>query len=174
MITRSRDPQAPKEGNPGCPGGTTRLNLRLSYAGWQPDPWVERLPRLLEPMGIASHLAQTGKEASDLIKTTPIHVAVVDLGLPLDEREGPDSDEFTEGGPRLLELLQRLEVPPPVVAIKRTRTHRDDSRDINAALRMGAFAILDRPQTTADLNLVLDVLRRCLERHYHGKWPGSS
>lgn len=166
------NPHDPHEG--GCRASNCRLNLLLSYAGWHPDPWVDRLPRLLEPMGVVSHKAGTGREATRLLSSLPIHVAVVDMALPLDMSRPEVEPEFEEGGPRLLELLQRLEVPPPVVAIKRTRTHRDDSRDINAALRMGAFAILDRPQSTADLNLVLDVLRRCLERHYQGKWPGSS
>ena len=123
-------------------------------------------------MGVVSHKAGTGKEASDLIKATPIHVAVVDLGLPLDDKEA-ESDEFAEGGPRLLELLSRLKEPPPVVAVKRSRSHRDDSRDIAAALRWGAFAVLDRPHDPHGLNLLLEVLRRCLAKHYRGCWPGG-
>ncbi|HYE61622.1 MAG TPA: hypothetical protein VD997_06475 [Phycisphaerales bacterium] len=157
----------------GCNGGSCRLNLLLSYAGWHPDPWVDRLPRLLEPMGVISHMAGNGREATKLLSSVPIHVAVVDMALPLDMSRPEVEPEFEEGGPRLLELLRRLDEPPPVVAIKRSRTHRDDARDIAAALRMGAFAILDRPQTTADLNVVLDVLRRCLERHYQGRWPST-
>lgn len=154
-----------------CPGG--RLNLLLSYAGWQPDPLVNRLAPLLEPMGVTAHHAGTGREASRVIQATPIHIAVVDLALPLDlttpqpERE----PEFEEGGPRLLELLSRLDQPPPVVAIKRSRSTRDDARDLNAALRLGVFAVVDRPRELSDLNLILNVLRRCLERHYHGRWP---
>lgn len=150
----------------------SRLNLLLSYAGWRSDPWVERLPRLLEPMGITSHTAFSGREAGKLISQTRIHVAVVDLGLPLDEtqRDG-DVSEFTEGGSRLLELLARLPEPPPVVAVKRSRTHRDDSRELAAALRHGAFAVVDRPHDQGGVNLMLEVLRRCLERHYRGCWP---
>ncbi|MBS0195775.1 MAG: hypothetical protein JSR77_03365 [Planctomycetes bacterium] len=134
---------------------------------------MDRLPRLLEPMGVISHRAVTGKQASELIKSTPIHVAVVDLGLPLDETEG-ESDEFTEGGSRLLEMLTRLEDRPPVVAVKRTRTHRDDSREIAAALRHNAFAVIDRPHDASGLNVMLEVLRRCLVRRYGGCWPGAS
>jgi hypothetical protein len=148
------------------------LNLLLSCAGWQQDPWVDRLPRLLEPMGVISHRARTGREASGVISALPIHIAVVDLGLPLDVSEGEVEPEFEEGGPRLLELLSRLAEPPPVVAVKRSRTHRGDSRDISAALRLGAFAVIDRPQCGADLDLMLEVLRRVLERHYEGRWPG--
>jgi CheY-like chemotaxis protein len=173
MTSVRANPGEPFQPPHGPQGAGGRLNLLLSYAGWHPDPWVDRLPRLLEPMGVVSHKVGTGLEASRLISTMPIHVAVVDMALPLEAARPEVEPEFEEGGPRLLELLRRLEEPPPVVAIKRTRTHRDDSRDITAALRMGAFAILDRPQTTADLNVVLDVLRRCLERHYRGRWPGA-
>ncbi len=155
-------------------GRDSHLHLLLSYAGWQPDPWIERLPRLLEPMGVRSHVAQSGRQASRLIAANPIHVAVVDLGLPLDETVNPSRGEeaqWAEGGPRLLELLARLSEPPPVVAVKRSRTHRDDTRDIAAALRLGAFAVVDRPHDAAGLNLMLEVLRRCLEKHYNGGWP---
>jgi hypothetical protein len=123
-------------------------------------------------MGVISHRAGTGREASKVISSLPIHIAIVDLGLPLDEQPHAEP-EFEEGGPRLLELLARLDEPPPVVAVKRPRTHRDDSRDISAALRLGAFAIMDRPHCAADLNLMLEVLRRILERHYKGRWPGT-
>ena len=90
------------------PGG--RLNLLLSYAGWHQDPWVDRLPKLLEPMGVLSHRAESGREAQDVIRHTPIHIAVVDLGLPLDTVDSDaDAPELSEGGSRLLELLHRLD-----------------------------------------------------------------
>jgi len=172
MSVRCHDGSGGSSAGAGC-GHTSRLNLLLTAAGWQADPWVNRLPRLLEPMGVTSHTAQSGAQASRIIQTTPIHVAVVDLGLPLtepQEREEPCPD-LEEGGPRLLELLARLDEPPPVVAVKRARTLRDDARDTSAALRLGAFAIIDRPRDLHDLNLMLDVLRRCLIRHYKGCWP---
>lgn len=153
-------------------GHGSRLNLLLSYAGWQTDAWVDHLPRLLEPMGIQSHRATTGAEASRVIRATPIHIAVVDLGLPLDSGgAGAEAPELGEGGPRLLELLARLDQPPPVVAVKRCRTSRDDRRDLCEALRLGAFAVIDRPRELSDLNTVLEVLRRVLQRHYQGRWP---
>ncbi|MFO0830962.1 MAG: hypothetical protein U0637_03855 [Phycisphaerales bacterium] len=162
-------------GGGGTPG--PRLNLLLSYAGWRSDPWVDRLPRLLEPMGVMSHRAASGREASDVIRTTRIHVAVVDLALPLDLLQSTsraselDAPEFTEGGTRLLEILARLAEPPPVVAVKRQRTTRDDARDLSDALRLGAFAVVDRPHQASDLDVILGVIRRILERHYEGRWP---
>lgn len=148
-----------------------RLNLLLSYAGWQPDSWVDRLPRLLEPMGIQSHRAATGREASQVIRATPIHIAVVDLGLPLDAKPAPTTAD--EGGPRLLDLLARLDRPPPTVVVKRGRTQRDDARELTAALGAGAFAVINRPRDAHDLEQLLEVLRRCLTRYYRGQWPQS-
>lgn len=158
----------PSAGDTSCGG---RLNLLLSYAGWEPEPWVERLPRLLEPMGIASLRAQSGREASQVLQTSRVHVAVVDLGLPLDRAAGPTDHD---GGTRLLELLARLKEPPPVVVIKQARTRRDESRELAAALKHGAFAAIDRPRGDHDLDVVLDVLRRVLARYYQGRWPGMT
>lgn len=152
-----------------------RLNLLLSYAGWEPEPWVERLPRLLEPMGIASLRAQSGREASQVLQTSRVHVAVVDLGLPLERFAGPtDPAAHQDGGTRLLELLARLKEPPPVVVIKQAQTRRDESRQLAEALRLGAFAAIDRPRGDNDLDVVLDVLRRVLIRYYQGRWPDTT
>lgn len=159
----SKDIGAPSE-----PG--TRLNLLLSCPGWRPDPWVERFPRLLEPMGIASHTARCGREASALIKAIPIHLAVVDLAIPLDQQ----GDGVDDAGIRLLEVLSRLETTPPTVVIKRGMGERDDHREMTAALRAGAFAVIDRPREARDLEVMLDVLRRALVRFYQGRWPGAS
>lgn len=155
-------------GAPVSTGG--RLNLLLSYAGWQPDSWADRLPRLLEPMGVRSLRANSAREASEVLRAAPIHIAVVDLGLPLDE-SGSDAQE---AGPRLLDLLARLPEPPPTVVVKHSRTHRDACREMNAALRCGAFAVIDRPRSPTDLEILLDVLSRCLTRFYHGRWPGTA
>lgn len=147
-------------------GAHNRLNLLLSYAGWDDDPWVERLPRLLDPMGVRSHRATDAREASRVIETTPIHIAVVDLALPLES-----SAPAEEAGPRVLELLARLSAPPPILVIKRGRTSRDDHREMAAALRAGAFAVLDRPRQHRDLETLLEMLRRVLCRHYADRWP---
>lgn len=143
------------------------MNLLLSYAGWRPEPWVDRLPRLLEPMGIRSLTARSGREASEVISHNPIHIAVVDLGLPLEECRS-DADG---AGCRLLEILRRLDAPPPTVVVKRPRSSRDEQRELSGALRAGAFAVIDRPHDTGDLELLLEVLRRVLARHYAGGWP---
>tara|TARA_R110000868_G_scaffold119469_1_gene316361 strand:- start:20622 stop:21152 length:531 start_codon:yes stop_codon:yes gene_type:complete len=170
MVRDPIHPDLPStQGTPkGVPGG--RLHLLLSRAGWQPDPWVDRLPRMLEPMGIQSHIAHCADAAQRVIDTNPIHIAIVDLALPLDQLTG----QSEESGPRLLSLLTRLASPPPIVVIKRNRSTRDDMRELNAALRAGAFAVVDRPHAQRDLESLLEVLRRCLTRHYQGRWPNAS
>jgi hypothetical protein len=161
-----RDPVQPGSGG-SVPGG--RLNLLLSYAGWHPESWVDRLPRLLEPMGVRSLRANSGRQASEVLRGNQVHIAVVDLGLPLDEC---DKSDLHEGGSRLLDILSRLDQPPPTVVVKSSRSHRDNCREMAAALRAGAFAVIDRPRDSTDLELLLEVLRRCLRRYYEGRWPG--
>lgn len=156
--------QGPESHAPTPTGG--RLNLLLSSAGYQPDPWAERLPRMLEPMGIRSHVARSADAAEQVIAHNPIHIAVVDLALPL--RGEPAAEE---AGIRLLQLLARLASPPPTVVIKRRRTMRDDARELTAALKAGAFAVVDRPSAPSDLEHLLEVLRRCMTRHYKDQWP---
>ena len=146
-----------------------RLNLLLSWGGWQNESWVDRLPALLEPMGVHYLRVRTAREAERAIRTNPVHIAVVDLGLPLDSTPTTPAPS-EEAGPRVLELLRRLESPPPTVVVQRPRSARDASRHMSHALRCDAFAVVDR--AAADVELMLKVLQRCLQRFYHGRWPG--
>ncbi|MBC7835143.1 MAG: hypothetical protein H7Y88_08580 [Phycisphaerales bacterium] len=152
------------------PGG--RLNLLLSCASWR-DSWADRIPQLLEPMGVSSLRARSAREAERTIRSVPVHIAIVDLGIPLDQDAGssPASPPAEEAGPRILELLRRLECPPPTVVVKGPRTTRDNTRSLSVALRCDAFAVVDR--AAADLELMLEVLRRVLRRHYQDRWPDS-
>lgn len=167
MVVARRHPEPMDPTGPNLVGG--RLNLLLSYSGWQPESWADQLPRLLEPMGIRALRVGTGREATAVIQTQPVHIAVVDLGLPMGA-----AGDTEEAGARILSLLARVAQPPPTVVVKRSRTSRDDRREICDALRHGAFAVIDRPRTQADVEILLEVLRRCLRRHYQGRWPGAS
>ena len=142
-----------------------RLNLLLSYGGWREHAAVRQLPQLLEPMGIHAMEADTGEEAASLIQHQPIHIAVVDLEIPL-SGTGPRP---TPGGPRILQLLRRLDQPPPTIVVRpRQASNRQDVRELMASLREGAFAVIDRP---LQLETILDTLRRVLRRHYQDAWP---
>jgi DNA-binding NarL/FixJ family response regulator len=123
-------------------------------------------------MGVHSVRARSARQAEKVIRTVPVHIAVVDLGLPLDECCSPTKTVAEEAGPRVLDLLARLDAPPPTVVVKGTRTARDTHRELAAALRSGAFAVVDRG--SVDVELMLEVLRRCLHRFYRGRWPGGN
>ncbi len=142
----------------------SRLNLLLSYGAGQEGSVIEQLPRLLWPLGIHSIRVTTGEGAARVICKHPIHIAVVDLTIPL----VPDSPA-RPGGARILQLLRRLEEPPPTVVVRpRQPVARDSARGLAAALREGAFAVLDRP---IELEAMLEVMRRILCRHYADEWP---
>lgn len=186
-----------------------RLSLLLSYAGWRDQNWADQLPCLLEPMGVRAIRVQSGNEASRVIDTQRVDIAVVDMGLPLDRgagqlsgrMPGPDQpgwsgggapaaagggtghdgwwsskarEEAGGGGPiggiRLLQLLRRLTEPPPIVVVRRPSVEpRANTRALHEALREGAFAVIDAP---VQLEMLLEIMRRILKRHYSDTWPG--
>lgn len=168
------DPSSPDSAGHGVaagkPGG--RLNLLLSHSRWRDEHWADSLPRLLEPMGVHAWTAHSGRQATDLIKKVRVDIAVVDLSLPLDTHgdASADASAIEEAGVRLLELLVRLPSPPPTLVVKRRRTRREDTRELNHALRAGAFAVIERP---VHLETLLQVMRRVLCRHYADRWPGA-
>jgi hypothetical protein len=157
------------------PGPTAdhRLTLLISWADWRPPTWVDCLPSLLGPMGVTSVRARSAKEAERVILSTPVHIAVVDLGIPLESNGGAHADaSHGHAGTRVLELLRRLESPPPTVVLKDPHTSRDEARHMRAALACDAFAVMDR--AGADAEQMLKVLMRVMQRFYQGRWPGGS
>src|SRR5690606_19921349 len=81
----------------------TRLNLLLSYGGWREGSAVDQLPHLLSPLGIQSIRVHSGEEAAEIIKSTSIHIAVVDLAIPLHRRREEKAPEAPSGA-RVLQL----------------------------------------------------------------------
>lgn len=159
--------------DPGAAGKESqpRLNLLLSYGGWREGSAVDQLPRLLAPMGIHSMRVHSGEEAADVIRTTLIHIAVVDLAIPL-HKEREQELPAAPSGSRVLQLLRRLDQPPPTVVVRPPQTAaRESARTLSDALRQGAFAVLDRP---LNLETMLEVMRRVLARHYADHWPRSA
>lgn len=163
MDARSAYPQG--GGATGAGGG--RLTLMLSAPHWRETPWAEALPRVLEPLGVISIRAGTARQAERVLRTTRVHMAVVDMGVPLAD----DGDQRAEdGGSVVLEMLARLEQAPATVVVKSPTQVRDEQRSIAAALRCNAFAVVDR--TAVDLEVLLSLLKRALSKHYQDKWPG--
>jgi DNA-binding response OmpR family regulator len=119
-------------------------------------------------MGISSYNADSGEEAADIIRRIAIHIAIVDLDIPLN-RTCPTG---SAGGGRILQILRRLETPPPTVIVRPPQlVARESARGLSEALRQGAFAVLDRP---VNLETMLETMRRVLRRHYAGFWPGRT
>lgn len=142
-----------------------RLNLLLTYGGWNETAASRQLPTLLAPMGIQSIRAETGEDAVDVIRAQPVHIAVVDLEIPF-HRHGGSTEA---AGSRILQLLRRLDPIPPTIVVRAPQpSQRDSSRGLSKSLRDGAFAVVDRP---FPMEMMLEILRRVLRRHYEGLWP---
>lgn len=70
----------------------SRLNLLLAYGGWRDDTFASQLPPVLEPLGVRCVAARTACEADRVLRRDPVHIAVVDLAIPVDdsaEHAGP-------------------------------------------------------------------------------------
>ena len=142
-----------------------RLNLLLTYGGWRESATAKQLPTLLAPLGIQSIHAETGEDAVEVIRAQPVHIAVVDLEIPFKKNGGPTQ----AAGNRVLQLLRRLDPVPPTIVVRAPQpSQRDSIRGLSASLREGAFAVVDRP---FPLEMMLEILRRVLRRHYAGLWP---
>ena len=126
---------------------------------------VVQLPSLLKPMGIRSLTANSGEEATNVIENNVIHIALVDLSLPL--RSG--CPRGAPAGERILQLLRRLDSPPPTIVLRpRQANHRASARSLARSMQEGAFTVVDRP---ARLETLLDALQRVLRRYYRNEWP---
>ena len=142
-----------------------RLRLMLSYGGWEEESFADQLPRLLEPLGIDCERAETANEVTSLLQQKPVHIAVVDLRIPVD-RTVPEP-----AGDRVLQLLRRLDAPPPTVVVRpRQATQRDAMRGLTSALREGAWTVMDGPVHVEPL---LRVLRRIVRKHYADHWTAA-
>ena len=142
-----------------------RLNLLLTCSSWRDNSPIRQLPQLLGPFGIRSLTAKNGEEAVQMIENSDIHIAIVDLAIPISEH----SLDKRPGGERVLQLLRRLQPRPPTIVIRpRQASHRENARSLARSLHEGAFTVVDRP---AVLETLLDALHRVLRRHYANRWP---
>lgn len=127
------------------------------------EHWLSQLPRLLEPQGVVAYVARNGREAIGLAEQFQFHAAVIDLGTPTE----PAARNIAETW--LLELIARLPQRPPMVVLRGPAYNRAQAeRLLRDALRLGAFSVLDKP---VQIEQLLNVLRRLIDRHYHGQWP---
>ena len=149
-----------------------RLNLLLTYGGWREHAFADQLPVLLDRFGIHCLRAQSGDEVSDVVRRAEVHIAVIDLSIPMHPRRPEAQPARTvQAGPRVLQLLRRLENPPPTIIVRPRQVDPAESNRILAeALREGAFTVLDDP---VPLESMLQALERCVRRYYRDHWPAA-
>ena len=146
------------------PGAGTRrsplLNVLLTSGGWREDAWAVAVPHILSSTGINIIQARSGVEASNVIRSATVHIAIVDLALPLDQT----AIGSEPAGVRVLQLLRRLDAPPPTVVVRPPQaTRRAAARGLVDALLHGAFSVVDRP---CHPETMLRIMQRIMERHF--------
>ena len=121
------------------------------------EGWHQTIRSLLEPQGVATVTARSGREALDLVQQRQIHVVVLDQQMP------------QLGGLQVIKLMREMRpgaLPPPAILLANHLT----THLLHEALGMHVFSVLSKP---VDFNLLLDTLARVLRRHYEGRWPST-
>lgn len=120
------------------------------------DGWHENVRLLLEPQGVETVLARSGREALDLIENSRVHLAVLDVRMP------------QLGGLQVIKLVRDHAAPgtlaPPAILL----ADQMSNQLLHEALGMHVFSVLSKP---VDLNLLLDAMARVMKRHYRSRWP---
>jgi CheY-like chemotaxis protein len=123
------------------------------------EGWHQTVRRLLEPQGVQTLSARSGREALELIESTPVHVAVLDAQMP------------QLGGMQVIRMMRemhpsgagRVEVPAAILLANDLNSHL-----LREALSMHVFSVLSKP---VDFNVLLDALARVLRRYHESRWP---
>jgi DNA-binding NtrC family response regulator len=118
------------------------------------EGWNQIVTGLLEPQGVQTLTARTGREALDIISSRPIHVAVLDQQMP------------QMGGLQVIKLLRDVPTAPPAILV----TSQLTNHLLREALGMHVFTVLSKP---VDFNLLLDALARVLRRYHESRWPNE-
>ncbi len=116
------------------------------------EGWHQTVQRLLEPQGVHTLFARSGREALNLIETKPIHAVVLDTQMP------------QLGGLQVIKLMRNFPQAPPAILL----TSHLTNHLLREALGMHVFSVLSKP---VDFNVLLDTLARVLRRFYESRWP---
>jgi CheY-like chemotaxis protein len=132
------------------------------------EGWHQTVRRLLEPQGVQTISARSGREALELIESTPVHAAVLDVQMP------------QLGGMQVIRMMREMhrgqvgpgagakearpvEVPAAILLANDLNSHL-----LREALSMHVFSVLSKP---VDFNVLLDALARVLRRYHESRWP---
>jgi CheY-like chemotaxis protein len=126
-----------------------RLTVLLAN---EQEGWHQTVRGLLEPQGVQTVAARSGREALELMERTPVHVAVLDAQMP------------QLGGLQVVRMMREMRKPPPAILLAPDLT----THLLREALGMHVFSVLSKP---VDFNLLLDALARVLRRYHQGQWP---
>jgi CheY-like chemotaxis protein len=127
----------------------TRLTVLLAD---DQERWHQTVRGLLEPQGVHTISARSGREALQKIESQPIHVVVLDHQMP------------QLGGLQVIKLMRELHKSPPAILLANDLT----SHLLREALGMHVFSVLSKP---VDPNQLLDALARVMRRFYESRWP---
>jgi DNA-binding NtrC family response regulator len=116
------------------------------------EGWHQTVRGLLEPQGVQTLSARSGREALQLIERQPIHAAVLDQQMP------------QLGGMQVIKLMREMAKAPPAILLAGDL----NSHLLREALGMHVFSVLSKP---VDCNLLLDTLARVLRRYHESRWP---
>jgi CheY-like chemotaxis protein len=118
--------------------------------------WHQTVRGVLEPQGVHTIVARSGREALRLIESQPIHVAVLDAQMP------------QLGGLQVVKLMREMmksDAPASILLADQLTNHL-----LREALGLHVFTVLNKP---VDFNQLLDALARVLKRYHESRWPGE-
>lgn len=124
------------------------------------EGWHQTVRGLLEPQGVVTLSARSGREALDLIESKPIHAAVLDAQMP------------QLGGLQVVKIMREIHKSEPAKVVPPAILLANDlsSALLREALGMHVFSVLSKP---VDFNVLLDALARVLRRYHQSRWPNE-
>src|SRR5829696_9656603 len=90
---------------------TNRFTVLLAN---EQEGWHQTVRQLLEPQGVQTVAARSGREALELIEKTPVHVAVLDAQMP------------QLGGMQVIRIMRearRADAPPAILLSNDLNSH---------------------------------------------------
>jgi len=131
---------------------TNRFTVLLAN---EQEGWHQTVRGLLQPQGVNTVSAHSGREALDLLEKTSVHVAVLDAQMP------------QLGGMQVIRMLREIHKATPAILL----TNQMSNHLLQEALGMQVFSVLSKP---VDFNVLLDSLARVLRRYHENRWPSEA